>query len=62
MQRAIRESRNKSDMYNSLNESIKFVVSLGYDYDSVLDWNVGGFFYMMRSITEFTKKKYGAKK
>jgi hypothetical protein len=62
IQRALRESKNENDMYLNLTESIKFVVSMGYDYESVLNWNVGGFFHIMSAITKFAKIKYGAKK
>jgi hypothetical protein len=38
-----------------------YVVSLGYDYNMVLDWNIGAFFDMTHIMGKMLKAKSGVK-
>lgn len=61
MKRAIRQSRNKEETYDNISKSILVMVGLGYDYEQVLNWNVGAFFDIMQEVATIQKAKSGIK-
>lgn len=61
MKRAIRQSRSKDEIYNNIINSVLVMVALGYDYESVLNWNVGAFFDIMEEVCKIQKAKAGIK-
>lgn len=61
MKRAIRQSRSKDEIYENVCKSILIMVALGYDYNMVLDWNVGAFFDIMQETAKVQKAKAGIK-
>lgn len=61
MKRAIRQSRSKDEIYENVCKSILIMVALGYDYNMVLDWNVGAFFDIMQETAKIQKAKAGIK-
>jgi len=61
MKRAIQMSRTKEEVYDCVSKSILIMVALGYDYNMILDWNVGTFFDILKEVEKIQKAKAGIK-
>ncbi len=59
MKRAIRQSRTQDEVYDNITKSILIMVALGYDYNQVLNWNVGAFFDILKEVEKIQKAKAG---